>query len=236
MKIDYEYWGYDRISNRKHKIQESDMYSEYENIAISALLNNPSISTETRDLYLIGEVNEQSTGHIISQIHFLEKIDNKKDIRLFINSDGGYMQDCLALINVMDAVQCDISTYTIGRAASAACLIASNGSPGKRYAGANSEFMYHEMYGDVPELKASEFPYYRKEFHRKIKTLNYIFSRNTGKSIPDIKKVFLEEYLDKWMDAKEAKKFGIIDHFMPVKRKSNKIEKPKKAKAKKVKK
>jgi ATP-dependent Clp protease protease subunit len=119
----------------------------------------------------------------------------------------------------MDSSPCSISTYTLGRAASAACLVASNGSKGKRFAGKNAEFMFHEIYGDVSDLKYSDIIYYRNLFKKQLRTVNRIFSKNTGKSNKEIKATFMDDDLDKWMSATEAKKFGIIDKISCGKRK-----------------
>lgn len=182
---------------------------------------NAMSSFETRAVYLVGDINETSIFSLINHIHILENKDPNLDITIYINSDGGMVQDCLALIDVMDSSPCDVSTHTLGRAASAACLIASNGTQGKRYAGKNAEFMFHEIYGDVSDLKYSDMLYYKNLFKRQLKTVNRIFSKNTGKSNKDIKATFMDDDLDKWMNAAEAKKFGIIDKVILGKRKQS---------------
>ena len=203
-----------------HEDGEMEIATEADNFSLFTLMNGMQSTLETRNVYLTGEINELNIISVISQIHILEKNSND-DISLYINSDGGAIQDCLALIDVMDASPCDIATYTVGRAASAACLIASNGSLGKRFAGANSAFMFHEVYGDVVEFKYSHLAYYRDLFNRETKKVNKIFSRNTGKSIKEIKNIFLKENLDKWLTSEEAMKFGIVDKIMSVKRKKH---------------
>lgn len=206
--------------DKKNKMQEQPPDFLEDNASFLNFMGTLTSSQETRGIYLFGEVNEGSILMLISQIHTLIERDDKEDIMLYINSDGGNVQDCLALIDVMNAAPCDISTCAIGRAASAACLIASNGTPGKRYGGRNAEFMFHELYGDVIDLKYSEIPYYRELFKRQTKTVNRIFSRNTGKTMKDVKALFMNNNLDKWITSVEAQKFGIIDRILPSRRRS----------------
>jgi len=215
-----------RFKNTQKKIQKNDQGNDQGNekeieIDESTFFDfiNTFSSAETRAVYLVGDIDEINIFSLIRQIHALEKKTPKLDITIYINSDGGVVHDCLALIDVMNSSPCDIVTYTLGRAASAACLIASNGTPGKRYAGKNAEFMFHEIYGDVSALKYSDIPYYKEMFKRQTKTISRIFSRNTGKSQKEIKATFMKDNLDKWMSAMEAKKFGIVDKVIVGKRK-----------------
>ena len=173
---------------------------------------------DNRMVYLFGEIEQSTILDVIAQIHILEKKSNE-DITLFINSDGGYISDCLALIDVMNSSLCDIHTVVLGRAASAACLVASNGTIGKRFAGKNSEFMYHEATSFLPEVKPSQMSYFAKEFARIEQKCNRLFMQNTGRCLDDIKEVFLSSYLDRWMAAREAKQFGIVDKILTSKRK-----------------
>lgn len=214
-----------RTAQQQSEEEELTIPIDAENFSFFNLFNGMQSALETRHVYLTGEINELNIISVISQIHILEK-KGEEDISLFINSDGGVIQDCLALIDVMDVSPCDIATYTIGRAASAACLIASNGTVGKRFAGPNAAFMFHEVYGDVFDFKYSNLSYYRDLFNRETKRVNKIFSRNTGKTIKEIKNLFLAEDLDKWLTSEEAVKFGIIDKVMSIKRKKHNPVKP----------
>lgn len=178
-----------------------------------------------RKCYLFGEINSYSVLNIIMSIDFLESLDSKEEISIIINSSGGYIPDCLALIDAMDNCSCRIKTVVFGQASSAACLIASNGDPELRFSGENSEFMYHEGLSFIPEVKLSQMPYYFDESIRLEEKCNKIFCRNTGRTIDEIKDSFLRRETDKFMTAKEAKNFGIIDKVFPVKNRKKKIKK-----------
>lgn len=204
------------MSNKK-KLNEEEIIelteSDLDGGLIANLMQNIIGSMETRCIYLYGFINEQNIMSAINQIHTLETTDDS-DINLYINSDGGFLNDCFALIDVMDTSPCDVATYTVGRAASAACLIASNGTKGKRFCGKNAQFMYHEPYGDLYDVKGSDVPYYDKMFRKDNQRANKILSQNTGQNVKDIKEMFFQPRLDKWMGAREALKFGIVDKIM----------------------
>jgi ATP-dependent Clp protease protease subunit len=148
---------------------------------------------------------------------------SNEDITLIINSDGGYINDCFALIDIMDSSKCDIGVVVLGIAASAACLIASNGTQGKRVAGKNSEFMFHEVTGFPYEIKKSDLEYIKKETVKHQKKFSQIFARNTGQAIRTIEKIFYGQK-DRYMNSSEAKQFGIVDKIL-IQRKREKIVK-----------
>lgn len=173
---------------------------------------------KNRRIYLFGDICTYNILVVIHQIHVLEERDPNSDIELYINSDGGYVVDCLALIDVMDASPCDFKITVLGMAASAACLIASNGTEGKRYAGRNSEFMFHEVSGPIPSMKMSDMSYIKTETKRIQDKFNRLFSRNTGMSIKELKDKFYQPN-DKFLTAIEARKLGIVDHVVSPKRK-----------------
>jgi len=201
-----------RLMNDNNE-EEIDISELIDSNVLSDVFQNLIGSMETRSIYITGFIEEVSIESVIAQIHMLES-KNREDIHIYVNSDGGYLQDCFALIDIMDSSPCDICTFTVGRAASAACLIASNGTKGKRYGGKNAEFMFHELYGDIVDAKKSNLSYHRDMFDKTNQKVNKIFCKNTGQTIKNIKNVFYDRNLDRWMNCLEAKKFGIIDKIM----------------------
>jgi len=171
-----------------------------------------------RKVYFFGDVNKISVLSAICQINFLEKIDPGKDIEIVINSGGGSVTDCFALIDAMNISNCDFKILVLGMAASAACLIASNGTKGKRFAGQNAEFMFHEIISEIPPAKTSEVVHYEKGIVRIQKRFSRVFSKNVDRSEKEIQDMFYKEK-EKFMTANEARGFGIIDYVCRGKRK-----------------
>jgi ATP-dependent Clp protease protease subunit len=192
------------------------------------LLESMNGKPPLRKVYLFGEVNTRSIWSVISQIHLMEA-DGSEDIELYINSGGGYVIDCFALVDVMNSSSCDFQTIVVGQAASAACLIASNGSCGKRYAGRNSEFLWHEVFGAIPEVRHSEIAFWKRETKRPQEKFNRIFSQNTGRTIKEINDNFYNNRMDACFSAQQAKEFGVVDHLLHHKKRAAIIRKVKKS-------
>ena len=75
------------------------------------------------------ELNADVANLIIAQLLHLEAEDPGKDIRLYINSPGGDMTALFAIYDTMQVLRCDVATYCIGQAASAAAVRAPSRSP-----------------------------------------------------------------------------------------------------------
>lgn len=211
-----------------HKIKNTQEDNEPIEIPIESAMGGFSALSflNQRKVYLFGEINSVKIQEVVQEVHTLETFDSESDISLYINSGGGFTTDCLALVDAMDACPCDIQTIVLGQACSAACVIAANGTPGKRYGGKGAQFMYHEGYGSIFDVSAKQLDYYRKLFQREEDLFTKLMSRNTGQTAKVIREVFLDVENDHYMDAKNAKDFGIIDKIIKTKRRSKPIVKP----------
>lgn len=163
-----------------------------------------------RVVFLSGEINDAVASSIIAQLLFLEAEDPQKDIFFYINSPGGVISSGLSIYDTINYIKPDISTICIGQAASMGAFLLSSGTKGKRYALPNARVMIHQPLGGASgqasdiEIHAKEILYLRSE-------LNKILSKNTGQSI---KKIQNDTDRDFFMNAKEAKDYGIIDDIL----------------------
>src|SRR5271170_8473703 len=73
---------------------------------------------ENRVLFLGGEINHVSASRIMMQMLYLQSMKRDQDINLYINSPGGVVDDTLAIYDIMKFLNCDVATYSIGRAES----------------------------------------------------------------------------------------------------------------------
>ncbi len=160
-----------------------------------------------RIIFLGGPIDDHTANLVIAQLLFLESEDPKKDISFYINSPGGSVSAGLAILDTMNHVKPDIATVCVGIAASAAAVILSAGSKGKRFALPNSEVMIHQVMGGV-EGQATDIAIAAKHILRTKENLNKILAKNTGKSPEQVEKDAERDY---WMTADEARKYGIID-------------------------
>lgn len=165
-------------------------------------------------VFLGGPIEDHMANLIIAQLLFLQSEDPKKDISLYVNSPGGSVTSTLAIIDTMNHIKNDVSTVCVGIAASGAALILSAGAKGKRFALSNSEVMIHQPLGGA-EGQASDIEISAKHILKTRATVNKILAKNTGQSLSKIEKDVDRDF---FMDADEAKKYGIIDHVLADKK------------------
>ena len=163
-----------------------------------------------RIVMLNGEVNSISANLVVSQLLFLESEDSSKDIQLYINSPGGSITDGMAIYDTMQLIKCDVSTICIGMAASMGAFLLGAGEKEKRFSLPNSEIMIHQPLGGT-RGQAEDIRIHTDRILKMREKLNAIISEYTGQSI---EKVGKDTDRDFFMDAEEAKKYGIIDEII----------------------
>jgi len=143
----------------------------------------------------------------IQKLLFLQYENRTQEIHFYINCPGGSVTATLAIYDTMQYMECPISTYCMGMAASGAAIILAAGTKGKRFALPNSKVMIHQPWGQVGgqvsdiEIQATEI---MKERHR----LNEILASHTGQSVDRME---VETDRDRYFSAQEAKDFGLVD-------------------------
>jgi len=163
-----------------------------------------------RIIFLGTGIDSQIANIINAQLLFLESVDSKKEITMYINSPGGEVYSGLAMVDVMNFVSPKITTVVTGIAASMAYVIASNGDKGNRYALKHSRLMQHQPMGGA-QGQASDMEITVKEINKLKKELYQIISDNTGQKFEKIEK---DCDRDHWMTAAEAKDYGVIDRVI----------------------
>ncbi len=161
-------------------------------------------------VFLGGPIDDNTASLIIAQLLFLESEDPKKDIHLYINSPGGSASATLAMIDTMNHIKNDVSTICVGMAASGGAWILSAGKKGKRFALPNSEVMIHQPLSGT-EGQVSDMEISIKKAIKLKENLTKIMSDNTGQSIEKVRRDIDRDF---WLDATEAKKYGIIDKVL----------------------
>lgn len=163
-----------------------------------------------RIIFLGSDVNEASANVIVAQLLFLQAEDANKDIFLYINSPGGSVYDALAIYDTMQYITCDVQTVGIGVQASAAAFLLSSGTKGKRQLLQNSTVMIHQPSSGT-RGKVTDQEIDLKESLRIKHLLEEIMARNTGQKA---EKIHIDMERDKWLTAKEALDYGIVDKIV----------------------
>jgi ATP-dependent Clp protease protease subunit len=160
-----------------------------------------------RIIFLGGPINDDVANLIIAQLVFLEHEDQKKDIKLYVNSPGGSVTAGMAIYDTMQYIQPSVSTICVGMAASMAAVLLAAGQKGKRLVLPNAEVMIHQVMGGA-EGQASDIEINAKHILKIKDRLNKILASHTGQPI---KKVEKDTDRDYYMSAEEAKEYGIVD-------------------------
>ncbi|SCO72436.1 ATP-dependent Clp protease proteolytic subunit, putative [Plasmodium vivax] len=165
-----------------------------------------------RIIYLTEEINKKTADELISQLLYLDSL-NHDDIKIYINSPGGSINEGLAILDIFNYIQSDIQTISFGLVASMASVILASGKKGKRKSLPNCRIMIHQPLGNAfghpqdIEIQTKEILYLKKLLY------NYL-SSFTNQTIETIEK---DSDRDHYMNALEAKRYGIIDEVIQTK-------------------
>ena len=155
-------------------------------------------------------ITDDVANLICAELLHLESENPDKDISLYINSPGGDINAMFAIYDTMSYIKPDIVTICYGQAASAAAVLLSAGTPGKRLALAHSRVIIHQPYSGA-QGQASDVELAAKEIMRLKSALEEILSLHTGQTIEKIQNDTDRDFV---MTAHDAKEYGIIDEVL----------------------
>ena len=147
---------------------------------------------------------------IVAQLLYLEKKDPDKDIIMYINTPGGEVYSGMAIYDAMQYVKCDVQTVCVGLAASMGSVILAGGTKGKRFALPHSKVMIHQPLGGA-EGQATDIVIQAEEI---LKVKNMFIDLITNHTGQKKEQVAQDMERNKWMNAEEALKYGIIDKII----------------------
>jgi len=160
-----------------------------------------------RVIFMVGQVEDHMANLIVAQMLFLESENPDKDIHLYINSPGGAVTAGMAIYDTMQFIKPDVSTVCLGQAASMGALILAGGAAGKRYSLPHSRVMIHQPLGGFSG-QATDIEIHAREILRVRERLNDILKKHTGQDLATIE---ADTERDRFMEADEAMKYGLID-------------------------
>lgn len=149
-------------------------------------------------------------SHVIKSMLYLQSIKRDQDIHLYINCPGGDIDDTLAIYDTMRFLKCEIATYCVGAATSGAAIILAAGTKGKRFALPHAKVMIHQPWGYVGG-QASDMRIQADEILKVKKTLIEILAFHSGRTNDQVEQ---DTERDRFMDAYEAKEYGLIDEVL----------------------
>jgi len=167
-----------------------------------------------RIIWLAGPVNDRMSTVVQAQLLFLDNVDNK-DITFHVDSPGGSVKSGLSIVDQMNLISSDVMTINTGMAASMGSILLGAGTKGKRYSLPSSRVMLHQVStgasGNIQDIRRSI-----AEGEKYNTKLFELLGNYTDKSAETVLK---DADRDLWLDAEEAKAYGIIDGIVSKKTK-----------------
>ena len=163
-----------------------------------------------RIIFLGVPINDYVANIIQAQLLFLESVDAKKDIQIYLNSPGGGVYAGLGIYDTMQYIAPDVATICTGMAASMGAVLLCAGAEGKRTALKHSRVMIHQPLGGA-QGQASDIEITAREIQKLKKELYTIISDHSGKTYDE---VWRDGDRDYWMTSSEAKDYGMIDEVL----------------------
>ena len=163
-----------------------------------------------RVIFLVGPVNDQTANLVVAQMLFLESENPDKDIHFYINSPGGSVSAGMAIYDTMNFIKPDVSTLCTGMAASMGAFLLAAGAKGKRISLPNSKVMIHQVLGGT-QGQATDIEIHARDILKTKAVMNRILAERTGQPIEKIERDTERDY---FLDAEEAKAYGLVDQVI----------------------
>lgn len=167
-----------------------------------------------RIIWLGSEIDDDVANIVQAQLLFLQSVDPKADISLYLNTPGGSVSAGLGILDTMEFIEPDVATICTGMAASMGSVLLCSGAKGKRSALPHSKVMIHQPLGGV-RGQASDILISAKEIEKCREELCSIIAANSGQPY---EKVFADMDRDYWLRADEALGYGMIDKILTKKK------------------
>lgn len=163
-----------------------------------------------RVIFLNGEVNDAVSSLVCAQLLFLEAENPDKPIHLYINSPGGVITSGLAMYDTMQFIKSPVHTLCMGTARSMGSFLLMAGEPGHRMALPNASLHVHQPLGGV-QGQASDIRIHAEEMLRTKDRVTRLYAQHCGRSYQEVER---DLDRDRFMTAKEAREWGLIDKVL----------------------
>jgi ATP-dependent Clp protease protease subunit len=208
----------------KHRGISSLSLHQYNSVAASyispTIIEERQLNIATMDVFsrlmmdriiFLGVPIDDTVANIIqAQLLFLESVDSRKDIQIYLNSPGGSVYAGLGIYDTMQYIAPEVATICTGMAASMAAVLLCAGAKGKRTALKHSRILIHQPMGGA-EGQASDIEITAREIQKLKKELYDILAKHSGQSYD---KIWQDADRDYWMTSEEARDYGMIDEIL----------------------
>ena len=169
-----------------------------------------SLLLKERIIFLGESINETTAALVVAQLIYLNSVDANQTINLYIQSPGGVVYSGMAIYDTMKMMKAPVATYAVGFTGSMATFLLSAGDKGLRYALPHATIHMHPT-GGGSKGYTEDVRIATREQERLQTQIFYLMGKHTGHSWKEIEEFFLR---DKYLNAQEAKEYGIVDEVM----------------------
>ena len=169
-----------------------------------------SMLLKNRIIFLGSPIDQEVSNVIVAQILYLDSVDPKQAIHLYINSPGGEVYAGLAMYDAMQMVEAPVYTYAVGMTASMATGLLAAGAAGHRYSLAHATIHQHPTSSGMKGYTA-DVQIALREQERLQTQMFSIIGKHSGHTWQEVEREFTR---DRFMHSLEAKEFGLIDHIL----------------------
>jgi ATP-dependent Clp protease, protease subunit len=160
-----------------------------------------------RIVFVTGPIEDHMASLMVAQLLFLESENPKKEIAMYINSPGGVVTSGLAIYDTMQYISAPVATACIGMAASMGSLLLAAGEPGMRFATPNARIMLHQPSGGFRGT-AADIERHGEDILKMKRRMDDIYVKHTGQDKETVERTLDRDF---FMNAEEAREFGIVD-------------------------
>ena len=169
-----------------------------------------SLLLKERIVFLGTPINDQVANLIVAQLLYLNGEDPNQPINMYINSPGGSIYAGLAIYDTMQMITAPVATYAVGVTASMGTVLLASGTKGKRYALPHATIHMHPASSGAQGYTEDVRIAFREQ--ERVQTqLFHLVGKHSGHDWKEIEEMVIR---DRYMNALEAKTFGLVDQVL----------------------
>ncbi|NLU93460.1 ClpP family protease [Chitinophaga sp. Ak27] len=168
-----------------------------------------SLLLKERIIFLGTAIDEQVANLVVAQLLYLDS-ESHRPINMYVNSPGGVIYAGLAIYDTMKMLKSPVSTMALGFSGSMGTIILTAGASGQRYALPNATIHMHPAGGGAKGYTEDVRIAFKEQERLQHKTFQVI-ARHAGRTLAEVEQAFKNDH---FMDAAEAKDFGLVDEVL----------------------
>ncbi len=164
---------------------------------------------KTRSIIISGEITQAMAETVTAQLLILQEAGNES-IKLYINSQGGHVEAGDTIHDMIQFIEPRVIVIGTGWVASAGITIYLAADKKDRYSLPNTRYMIHQPMGGVsgPE---TDIRIAAEEIIKTRSRINKLIRVGTGQPMEKVEKDTQRNF---WLDAQEAKEYGIVQQII----------------------